>query len=234
MIEYKRIYHSHIRKCAGTSFNKLIIGSYSTQEDSVRDEYYSLICKNQFQNINGKIFAGFSSPQVISSGNYFYCWSHTPFWSFKLQPDTFCITNFRDPLERLLSHYSMIKQYYDEKVNHPGMRIDGKWLGESKTFMEFIGNMPKSEKLAQLYHYSKNYSIDEAIENISKVDFIGRVETLTERGYDALKKIIPQLNFPNEHLRKSKKQNISQVEIDYAKELLEEEYKLIKRVEFSY
>jgi hypothetical protein len=233
MIEYKRIYHSHIRKCAGTSFNKLVLGMECDQDPKKRDDLYAKLCKNLNLKINDKVYVCHNN-SLINSGNYYYAFSHSPYWSLNIPKDTFVITTIRNPVERLTSHYQMIKEYYDNNVNHSCMSTEGLWLGKNKTFLEFVTNMPKNHKCAQLYHYSKNYSIDEAIENISKVDFIGRVETLTERGYDALKKIIPQLNFPNEHLRKSKKQNISQVEIDYAKELLEEEYKLIKRVEFSY
>jgi len=233
MIEYKRIYHSHIRKCAGTSFNKLMLGVECNQESDGRDELYDILCKNLRIEVNGKIYACHNYP-IINSGNYYYAFSHFPYWSLNIPKDAFVITSFRDPVKRLISHYQMIKECYDDNVNHPCMNIEGKWLGENKTFYEFVHNMPESHRLAQLYHYSKNYNVDEALENIDKINFIGRVEDLTTRGFDALKDMIPSLNFPNEHLRKSKKQKVSENEISFAKDLLQKEYKLIDKIKFTY
>lgn len=233
MTEYKRIYHSHIRKCAGTSFNKLILGKECDQNQESRDKIYSSLCRNSLLILNDKIYLCHNN-HLINQGNYYYAFSHSPYWSLKFDDDTFIFTNFRNPVKRVISHYQMIKEYCDEGNNHSCMMTEGKWLGKDKTFKEFLSNMPIQHSHAQLYHYSKNLDISEALVNIGRINFVGRVETLSEKGYQELGKICPNLTIPNEHLRKSKPQKISEDDYNFAKEILKKEFDLIQNIKFSY
>jgi len=235
---YKRIYHSHIKKCAGTSLNKLIIGIQCGQDPVLRDRCYEAVCGNDMIQIGEWNFTS-HRPFQIATQKYNYAFSHYPYWelrdNFRISfKETFVFTTFRDPVERIISHYKMIKERKENNSTHVGMKIEGKWLGEKNTLMEFVENLPKEELFAQLYCYSKNYNIDEALKNIKEINFTTRVETLTSGGYDELKRVMPVLNFPNEHLRKGKEYNIDPKDVEYIKEIVQKEYDLLDQIKYHF
>ena len=224
---FSRIYHSHIRKCAGTSFNFKFIGNSCDHDLSqIQKIYSSAAASNGQASHNGKVFVGWNA-KLINSGNYFYAWSHIPFHKLNLPSETFILTTLRDPVERVMSHYRMIYGYYKNQVNHPCMRTEGKWLGDSRTIIEFIDNMPKEHLMAQLYHYSESFSVEEALDALSNVNFISNVEDLNTTGYTALENIIPFIKLPPGKVRQNStaSMNISDEEKNYLKCKLIAEYK---------
>ena len=235
---YKRIYHSHIKKCAGTSLNKLIIGMQCDQEPFHRERCYQAVCGNDMIQIGDWVFTS-HRPYPMATQRYTYAFSHYPYWelrdnfgiSFK---ETFVFTTFRDPVDRIISHYKMIKERKDNNSKHGAMKTQGQWLGENDTLMEFVQNLPKEELMAQVYCYSKRYNVDEALENIKEINFTTRVETLTSGGYDELKRVMPALDFPNEHLRKSKECKVDQKDVEYIREILQKEYDLLDQIKYHF
>ena len=86
--------------------------------------------------------------------------------------------------------------------------------------------------MAQLYHYSKSYSIDEAVENINSVDFISLSEKLDDSGYKNLSEILPALNLPIGKLRTTSLDNslLKTSDIKLLRELLSKEYILLEKL----
>ena len=226
-----RIYHSHIRKCAGTSFNLKIIGNACDQDETKRREIYESTERYGRTAFNEKVFVGWHKG-LIESGKYFYAWSHIPYHQLNLPSNTFVFTTFRDPIQRVFSHYKMIFEYYSKNIDHPCMIKEGKWLGSNKTFKEFFQNMPKNQLMAQLFHYSKSYSVDEAVENINSVDFISSSEKLNDTGYENLSAILPSLKLPSGKLRTSSLDNslLKSGDIKLLRELLSKEYILLEKL----
>ena len=167
------LYHYHIRKTGGTTINFSFLRTVSNNPA----ELYSKIASSpgHYMNVDGKYFSGWNQ-SVINSGNYFYSWSHIPFHQLRVPVSVDTLTCFRDPIKRLISHYNMINNFKINDINHPCMRTEGKWLGNN--VIEFASNLPKEHLKNQLWMFSSKFNINEALDNISKVDYILYNESL--------------------------------------------------------
>ena len=105
----------------------------------------------------------------INRGLYFYGFSHTPFHKLNLPDRTFTISYFRDPIERLLSHYNMLVEMRHTNIDHPCMEVEGLWLGDGLDC--FLRRIPKEHLLAQLYMFSRHYNIGDALENVQRLGY---------------------------------------------------------------
>lgn len=228
--EFSRIYHWHIRKNAGTGFNlRFMSTACNSNIDVAKNIKDSAHRSGGRAEYGGKVFVSWNK-RILESGNYFYGSSHIPHHKLSLPQNTFTLTTLRDPLSRVFSHYKMIHEYRMKNTYHPCMRVEGKWLGDSKTLSEFVRNMPKEHLMAQLYHYSSSYSLEEACERLGTVNFVSRVEDLDVRGFNELNRIIPSLNFKPGKIRSiSMPSNcISPGEVDDLRQLLDLEYRFLK------
>ena len=50
----------------------------------------------------------------------------------------------------------------------PSLKIEREWLGNC--FSDFLDRMPKEHLLNQLYMFSENYNVDDAVKNILSLD----------------------------------------------------------------
>jgi hypothetical protein len=166
---WDRIYHYHIRKTGGTSLNHMFLGSEGGDSEA---NYKKLVSSagNHFIE-KGRGFVGWNK-EGIEKGNYFYGFSHEPFHQIRLPPRTFTLTCFRDPFERIFSHYRMLREYRREGVNHPCMETEGAWLQDPGGFDEFLNRIPPEHLMRQLYMFSKTFDIKEALVNIKKINLI--------------------------------------------------------------
>jgi hypothetical protein len=221
---YKRIYLVHIRKTGGTSLNHSFL--MLAGEDTA--SLYKRLGQEPDHRLlsNGKVYVGWNVP-YINRGNYFYAFSHVPLHALNLPEQTFTVTCFRDPVRRVLSHYNMLMEYQLNKVAHPCMPIEGKWLGNS--FDDFLGRIPREHLCNQLYMFSARYDIGEALDRVKGLshvffaeDFGHGVEALNKKTGLALEVI---------HTRKtSYKADISQRGLDDLREMLREEYEFLRYV----
>ena len=161
---YKRIYLIHIRKTGGTSLNHIFLSMGDPDAQSFYDELSR--ARGHRLARNGKVFVGWNL-SLINKGNYFYAFSHTPFYKLKIPEDTFTVTCFRDPVKRVISHYHMLMNYSINNVPHPCMVTEGKWLGNSLD--DFIDRIPQEHLMNQLYMFSENFNIDEAVQRVKSV-----------------------------------------------------------------
>lgn len=163
---YKRIYHFHVRKNGGTSLNKIFC-SLGTEQGV---NPYGKLSQTRNNRVisNGKVFVGWNQ-KLIEQGYYYYAFSHTPKHMLKLPDKTFTITCLRDPAERVISHYKMLLEHRLKYKSHPLLKTEGKWLNNS--FADFLMNIPRKHLLNQLYMFSKNFSVNEAFDNITECSY---------------------------------------------------------------
>jgi hypothetical protein len=218
---YKRFYLVHIRKAGGTSLNYMFL-SLSGEESSARYSQLSSIPDHRFV-FNGLIYVGWNV-NYINNGNYFYAFSHVPLHKLAIPKGTFTISCFRDPVKRVISHYNMLMHHHINKIDHPMMATEGKWIGES--FDDFLRNIPKEHLTNQLYMFSKNCNIDEAVNNVRQLSHYFFIDNFAA-GIDGLNRKTG-LNLKPIHTRKAKHESqISDHNLEKLREMLDEEYRFL-------
>lgn len=175
--------------------------------------------------VNRFKYAGYDR-RVINRGNYFYAYSHLPYWQLDLPKDTYTFTCFRDPVERVLSHYKMLDDYRVSGEWHPCMAVEGKWLGDN--IHDFIDNMPKPHLLNQLYMFSKEMNVTEACHAISKMDEVLFTETLSA-GLSRMSNALG-ISLEYQHRRKSTARSFDLDVVDRLRDELADEYRLLDNI----
>ena len=104
---------------------------------------------------------------MIERGAFFFGFSHAPLHLIQIPAETYTFTLFRDPVERVLSHYKMLLEEQIASEKHPSFFTEEAWLGNS--FSDFVERMPRDHLCNQLFMFSRNFSISEALENIKRV-----------------------------------------------------------------
>ena len=225
LILYKQrpIYHIHIRKTAGTTINFAFLSNSGSVDTN--DFYESIAQKSNHRQIkNGKVFVGWNV-RLINEGNYSYAFSHTPLHKLNLQSDMFVFTCLRDPVKRVVSHYKMLRYYKKENINHPCMKIEGNWLGNS--FEDFCENLPKEHLMNQLYMFSSEFDIQESFEKLMSLNKI----IFTENLIDGLKEleVLTNWKLPISNQKKyDYEELIPSSQLDMLRNKLMPEYELIE------
>ncbi|MHA1368349.1 MAG: sulfotransferase family 2 domain-containing protein [Promethearchaeota archaeon] len=221
---YARIYFYHIRKSGGTSINYMFLSLGGENPKRV----YTRVSKGPyFGTVSGnKIYVSWNK-DLIRRGLYFYAFSHIPKHKLSLPENTFTLTCLREPAKRIVSLYNMLYHYKINNIPHPCMKEEGKWIGDS--FNDFLNRIPKRDLLNQIYMFSKNYSIDEAFENIRNCSHV----MITEQFAFGIKELIKKLDLKLQpiHTRKSSiNPTITTDEKNRLYEILQPEYELYDRV----
>lgn len=220
--EFKRIYFYHVRKTAGTSINHMFLATATDHPNTA----YQQISKTLLRRItlSGKTFVAHNRI-LIRQGNYFYAYSHSPVHLLRPSSDTFTFTCFRDPVERVISHYKMLLEIQQETENHPMLNTECKWLGNS--FSDFLQNIPQEHLLNQLYMFSKTFDVPEAVSEASKLNHIVFSDQF-EQGISAL---VDKTGVPltSSHIRKSSiKLTLTDADRARLREMLDAEYELLR------
>jgi hypothetical protein len=226
---YKRIYHIHNEKTAGTSLNHIFL-SLGGEEGKI---VYNRMLNNPgwFAISNGKIFGGWNK-NFIEFGNYFYAFSHVPMHMLQLPPKTFTITCLRDPVSRFISNYKEKLSYKINNIDHPSLKSRDKWFG--KSFQDYILTVPREFLLGQLYMFSEQLDINEALDNITNCSHF----FFTEQFSYGLQKLSSKIGFSLKeiHVRKSTNNDIKISEKDkyILRDLLDPEYVLLDKLKKCY
>lgn len=194
---YRRIYHIHIRKCAGTSINKAFISSLGGSEITY-DDLLKSITKRLL--LNKGPLVGWNR-YLINRGAYFYGFSHEPYHKLILDKKTFTFTFLREPISRVISHYNMLKDLIIAKSNHPALIKEKSWAYGD--FDHFLKNIPKKHLENQLFTFSQKFIVKEALTNLKKISFVGKVEDIERIFIPKINKEF-NLNLNYKPLRKSK------------------------------
>jgi len=177
---YKRIYFVHIRKTGGTSLNNMFL---SLGGENSAELYSELVSRVDHRIIrDDRIFVGWHK-RLIEKGNYFYAFSHIPLHELRFPKDTFIISCFRDPLQRVLSYYNMLVDMSVNDIKHPCMEVERKYVGDS--FDDFLERVPQKHLMNQLFMFSRNLNVHEALDRARSLayyffteDFDNGIETL--------------------------------------------------------
>ena len=218
---YRRVYHYHIRKTAGTSINQSLL---SIGGEPGKVVYDRLAKDPNHRTISGTYaFVGWSKP-LIEQGLYHFAFSHAAAHELELSAGTFTITCLRDPIKRLISHYQMLREFIDTNTPHPCLKVEGPWVGRS--FSDFLDAIPRDHCLRQLYMFSRAFNPQEAIERVRACGFYFFTEKFAE-GMTALGAKL-QIDLPLMHARPTRRQDeITEAERDKAREILADEYVMI-------
>jgi hypothetical protein len=221
---YRRIYHFHVRKTAGTSLDAAFWNLANL--DLLDFEKKTYTCKNGLIIVRGH-------KKRIEDGHYFYASSHIPAHELRLPGRTFTLVMLRDPLARVLSHY----RYLLWRLNDPDaearepffdeLEPELPWLGES--FGDFLDRVPREHLLRQLYMFSDSYDVDEAVERIAACSAVGFTEAFAE----SLEEIARRLDLPLSVRSERRFQypvHPTDTELARARVLLEPEIELLARV----
>ena len=221
---YKRIYLFHIRKTGGTSLNKMFL--YLGNQD-YQSSFRKLVHSPDHRILeNEKIFLGWNC-KLITKGNYFYAFSHTPFHKLNLPDKTFTISCFRDPVKRVISHYNMLMDFAVNNISHPCMKTEAKWLGDS--FDDFIERIPPQHLLNQLYMFSPKFNVNDAVNNVKKLSYYFFTDEFSQ-GIETLNKKT-DLNLKPIHLRKANYHaQIDESSIAKLRKMLEQEYYFLEKI----
>ena len=105
---------------------------------------------------------------MIEKGEYFFGFSHFSYDQLSLPTETFTFTCFRDPAARLISHYRMLVDMSTIPNPHPCFAVEGKWLG--KSFEDFLDRVPREHLENQLFMFSQQFSVDEAVDRVRNLN----------------------------------------------------------------
>ncbi|MEM7102330.1 MAG: hypothetical protein AAF502_04290 [Bacteroidota bacterium] len=221
--DFERIYHYQVRKTGGVSLN---LSFFQLNGKEPAGELYKPFETNQPQRIfaGQKVYVGWDK-EFIEQGHYFYGFSHIPMHFLQLPPNSFTFTCLRDPVNRVLAHYDMLRYLRDNNPNHPSLKNDGKWLGNSLN--DFLDNCPKSHLLNQLFMFSGGFNAEEAAENVKKLNFFMYMVSFEED----LTKLGKLLNLELELFQEApykNREDIKESELTRLREMLEPEYVLLK------
>lgn len=222
--DYRRIYHYHVRKTAGTSLNSTFwaIGGLSMSE----------MAGTAMLEKNGYIFVHHRKA-LIEKGDYFFADAHLPAHALTLPDKTFTLTVLRDPVDRVISYYGYLMwartdpEAERREPAYSHLRKEMRWLGGS--FGDFVGNLPRDELLNQLYMFSAGFSIEEAAERIAACSFVG----FTSSFAGDVERLAHTLSLPLEvkaERRFGQKIVPPPAEVEKARALLEPEYQMLALV----
>lgn len=185
----------------------------------------------RFRVFHNKYIVQGSNISLLEQGNYHYGCTHFPSWKIQEPRDSFTMTIFRDPIERIVSHYNYIIGKIERGENEDWLVKERPLLGNS--FTQFIDNLPPEKLLNQLYNFSENYNLIEAVDRIKSLNLILTLENLSEGIHDinnmlGLNLRIMKKNMSETFYRASSK------EIRYLKDKVEKEIDLFNRLNISF
>jgi len=224
---YSRIYHYHIPKTGGTSLLDMIMHAVNPEN------WYEYRQKMEVSLSRRTIFCDkvfLAGNKVhIKQGYYYYSSTHKSIEVYPILPGTFSITGFRDPVERVISYYKMLKHYQGLPKNDKRAHVaEIAHLGND--FSDFLKHLPKTRLLRQLFIFSERMDIEEALSRIRKMSFIYFLETFKEDMRVLFQRL--DLNEPNFHrdMQSQYEFSVTADERTQLRELMEPEYQLLEQV----
>lgn len=219
--DIRPIYHIHIRKTAGTTINMAFLSNFTDKPSLLYDNLSSKL--NHRIIVNDKVVLGWNK-SLINQNNFHFAFSHLPIHKITLAKHIFRFTCLRDPVKRILSHYNMLRYYKINRINHPCMKEEGAWVGDS--LHDFLTNIPKTHLLNQLYMFSDSFNVDEALSTLDSLDKIVFTEELSS-GLSELE-VLTGLTLPISNQKKYNfNSEIDSSEYEMLMEYLKPEYDLL-------
>lgn len=231
--DYKRVYHFHVRKTAGTSLNSAFWALGGLDLRAMSD--------SQAVEGRGLRFVR-GNRRLIEEGDYFFANSHRPAYELRLPPATYTITILRDPAARVISYYRYLlwarrnqtareaEPFIDEVVAESSFLDRRLSLRRREVdFRDFLDRVPAERLLTQLHMFSERLDPSEAAENALACSATCFTETYGED----LRRVAAELQLDLIEKRErsfGEKVDLSDDERALLRERLAPEYAMIERV----
>ena len=210
------IYLSHVRKTGGTSLNFSFFALASSDPESIwtkmREDGAEIVDVGDYRFVT-------RNKEHIEAGRYSYAHSHIPFHELDLRDNVFTVCALRDPVDRIRSHYRMVRSNLASGVQKRWLETEKTWMGDS--VVDFCRNMPGERREAQLRCFSKDGNIKEAVDLAMTVDHLFDFHQFT-RSLNALSEKLG-VKMRVFHQRKTTEDRISSSELTELRDLLSEE-----------
>lgn len=232
-VDYKRVYHFHVRKTAGTSLNSAFwaLGGLDLRA----------MANSQAVEGNGLKFVR-GNQQLIEEGDYFFANSHQPAYELRLPPGTYTITILRDPAARVISYYRYLLWARSHRKAREAEPFIDDVIAESSfldrrlslrrrevAFRDFLERAPAQRLMTQLHMFSERMDPSEAAENALACSATCFTETYAED----LKRVAAELQLDLREMRErsfGEKVELSEGERALLRERLAPEHAMIERV----
>tara|TARA_R110002073_G_scaffold161872_1_gene317525 strand:- start:209 stop:829 length:621 start_codon:yes stop_codon:yes gene_type:complete len=192
--------------------------------------YKNIAKKMNHRVIDGdKVFVGWNKA-LLEGGAYFYGFSHIPAHDIHLPASTFKITVFRDPVMRLFSHYKMLLEESEKEAPSSWFKRESKWLCGS--FADFAETLPREHLLNQLYMFSPEFDVHDALRRIHECHAVFMTENF-DAGVEYITRQIG-ISLRPLHARKTATPILlSGDDAAAVREMVQSEYELLSRIALS-
>jgi hypothetical protein len=95
-----------------------------------------------------------------------------------LPGETFIFAAFRDPIQRVVSHYRMLVQYIAAGIDKPFMALERDWVGDS--FDDFLDRLQHERLLNQLWMLTPDFEVSSAMDTVRDLDHVLVLDRLPE------------------------------------------------------
>jgi Sulfotransferase family len=216
-------YLVHIRKTAGTSLNHMFLSLGEKDHES----FHKALADKPDHTLErqGRVFVGWDE-NILNRGGYFYGFSHAPLYRLNLPPQAFAFTVFRDPVQRVVSHYNMLMGLHVNAIAHPCMTEEGPWIAQG--FETFLDRIPPFHLMNQLGMFSPHFSVPEALHQLKTLGHF----FFTEKFAEGVASLNRKTGLNLEPLRErvsSHKAFIAKPLLEKLRQKLEPEYQFLQR-----
>jgi hypothetical protein len=221
---WRRVFHHHVRKTAGTSLNAAFWALAGLD--------LATLGRRQKARGRGLTIVRHDLAR-IARGDWLYANAHTDAHRVVLPPDTFTVTILRDPVARVRSLYRYLLWARDDPragvldPYYTSLQEEAVWLGAS--FGEFLERVPPEHLERQLWMFSATGDVDEAADRLGRVDAV----LFTESFADDLTALARRLGLPLAPRRERSfgaDVTLSSAEMALARERLAREIALVERL----
>jgi hypothetical protein len=185
----------------------------------------------RYRVINNGFIVQTSNIPLFEQGNYHYGCTHIPSWKIQVPSNTFTISIFRNPIKRIISHYNDIKGKVERGEKHSFLHEESRFLGSS--FTDFVDKLPPEKLQSQLYNFSKDYNLDEAVKKINSLNLILTLEDIA----NGIQEINSRLGIDLQIVKRNKSEcfnHPSTDEINYLSSKITQEIDLFKKLKISF
>lgn len=168
---YSRFLFLHNRKTGGTSFNEGLSKFFNYSNKDI-DQFLDINRGNYFIK-DFSIFMG-GNLDLINKNEFHIATTHLPAHALNIKDDTFTFTILREPVERFISHYKMLKQMIECNSNHGCLKEERFYYDDC--IVKCALKMPINHRHAQLFSFSKEMNIKSAINRLNNLTIFDTIE----------------------------------------------------------